>query len=370
MAATSNKDSSFDSRAVVRRILWVLPISVAVSVVIVLITTDARDLLRLEEFTLGFLLLAASLRLVPWITKTLRLMNWMHFLNHPFTFRQGIRITVMSELGAAVSPTLIGGEPVKAGMLYGRGVSFGESTSLTTIAAVEDLSFYLVGMPIALIFASAFQVGQLGHVVAEDMFSQWWVYAILGAIVVVLLGAGIVIRRSHAMPKFRQRVKRFWSEFKRLYEELIKRGKGRFALNVLLAAAHWIARYSVVAALATSLGYEVNIVGVIILQWLVFAVMSFIPTPGATGGAEGIFLLLFSTVLPQSAIGTILIGWRFLDYYFVVMLALVVLTGEQLLRRIFPGWNTAADEEPREELPGREASGSAEEGEAKQDLTI
>jgi hypothetical protein len=375
MAETSTKDSSFDSRAVVRRILWVLPISVAVSVVIVLITTDARDLLRLEEFTLGFLLLAASLRLVPWITKTLRLMNWMHFLNHPFSFRQGIRITVMSELGAAVSPTLIGGEPVKAGMLYGKGVSFGESTSLTTIAAVEDLSFYLVGMPIAFIFASALQVGRLGKIVTEDMFSQWWVYAILGAIVVVLVGAGVVIRRSHAMPKFRQRVRQFWSEFKRLYEEMIKRGKGRFALNVFLAAVHWIARYSVAAALATSLGYEVNLVGVIILQWLVFAVMAFIPTPGATGGAEGIFLLLFSTMLPRSAIGTIVIGWRFLDYYFVVILALLVLTGEQVLRRIFAASNSSSDELPPEDVPADDVPpgtnpGTGENGGAKQDLTI
>lgn len=336
MAATSENQSSFDTRAVVRRILWVLPISVAVSVIIALVTTDARELLRLEEFTLGFLLLAAALRLTPWITKTLRLMNWMHFLKHPFSFRQGLRITIMSELGAAVSPTIIGGEPVKAGMLYGKGVSFGESTSLTTIAAVEDLTFYLVGMPIAFVFASAFNVNRLGRIVTTDVFSHWWVYAILGAIAVALIVVVVLIRRTTAMPKFRRRLRDFWTEFKRLYEEMIKRGKNRFALNVFLSAIHWVARYSVVSALAMSLGYEVDVVKVVILQWLVFAVMAFIPTPGATGGAEGIFLLLFSTTLPREAIGTILIGWRFLDYYLMAVLALIVLTAERLLHRVVP----------------------------------
>lgn len=334
MAETSEHQSSFDSRSVVRRILWVLPVSVAVSVTIAAVTTDASELLRLEQFSIGFLALAAALRLVPWVTKTLRLMNWMSFLGHPFSFRQGMRITIMSELGAAVSPTLIGGEPVKAGMLYGHGVSFGESTSLTTMAAAEDLSFYLVGMPVAFVFASAFHIARLERVVQDDMFSQWWVYAILAAIVVVLLVVGILLRRSAAMPKFRERIRGFWREFKRLYEEMIKRGKVRFAVNVFLAALHWLARYSVVSALALSLGQDINVLNVIILQWLVFAVMSFIPTPGATGGAEGIFLILFSSILSRETIGTILIGWRFLDYYFMVILALIVLTAGTLIRRL------------------------------------
>ena len=337
MGATSSSESSFDSRAVVRRILWVLPISVAISVVIALVSTDARELLRLEAFTPGFLLLAAGLRLVPWVTKSFRLLNWMRFLGHPFSFPEALRISIMSQLGAAVSPTLVGGEPVKAGMLYKKGVSFGESTSLTSIAAVEDLTFYLVGMPIAFIFTSAFHVGRVEQVVSEDVFKHWWVYAILGAIVLVLLISGIVIRRGTVMPRFRRRLRNFWWEFKRLYEETIKRGKNRFALNVGLSAIHWIARYSVVSALALSLGYEVNFLNVILLQWLVFAVMSFIPTPGATGGAEGIFLLLFSTMLPREAIGTIMIGWRFLDYYFVALLSLAILAGEHLLKRLRGG---------------------------------
>jgi uncharacterized protein (TIRG00374 family) len=345
MGATTNTESSFDSRAVVRRILWVLPISVVVSVVIALVSTDAQDLLRLEAFSLRFLLLAAGLRLVPWITKTLRLLNWMRFLGHPFSFLQGLRITIMSELGAAVSPTLVGGEPVKAGMLYGKGVSFGESTSLTSIAAVEDLTFYLVGMPLAFVFTSAFQIGRVERVVTEDVFDHWWVYAVLGAVVLALILVGILIRRTTAMPRFRERLRNFWREFKRLYEETIKRGKNRFALNVGLSAVHWIARYSVVSALAMSLGYEVNFLNVILLQWLVFAVMAFIPTPGATGGAEGIFLLLFSTMLPREAIGTILIGWRFLDYYFVAILALMVLTVQHLLQRIVKG--SPGDDEKR-----------------------
>ncbi|MFP4113807.1 MAG: lysylphosphatidylglycerol synthase transmembrane domain-containing protein [Spirochaetota bacterium] len=345
MAEAPKPTSGFNARSVVRKILWILPVSVAVSVIIAILLTDTSELLTLRRFAAGYFILAAGLRLVPWITKTLRLMNWMDFLGHPFSFRKGLQITVMSELGAAVSPTLVGGEPVKATMLYGHGVSLGEATSLTSIAAVEDLTFYLVGMPVAFVLASAFRIARVGELVTDQFVEGWWVYAVAGTVVLAIVAAALVIRRTKALPRFRVRVRRFWHEFKRLYREMIRRGKNRFLVNLLLAAIHWIARYSVVSALALSLGYEVNVFAVVVVQWLVFAAMAFIPTPGATGGAEGIFLLVFATILPGETIGTILIGWRFLDYYLVAILALIVLGIQSLIARLRSGSATRVGSE-------------------------
>jgi len=61
MAVASDQESSFNARAVVRRILWILPVSVVISVAIALVTTDPSDFLRLERFAGGYLLLAAGL---------------------------------------------------------------------------------------------------------------------------------------------------------------------------------------------------------------------------------------------------------------------------------------------------------------------
>mgnify|MGYP006300508773 FL=1 len=62
--------------------------------------------------------------------------------------------------------------------------------------------------------------------------------------------------------------------------------------------------------------------------------MSLVPTPGATGGAEGLFLILFGGVLSQQTIGTLMIGWRFLDFYFLTVLALLILGADTLLHQI------------------------------------
>ena len=40
-----------------------------------------------------------------------------------------------------------------------------------------------------------------------------------------------------------------------------------------------------------------------LLQWVIFTVMVFVPTPGASGGAEAAFLLVYSALLPVRIIG-------------------------------------------------------------------
>jgi len=316
-------------------LLWLLPVSVAVNIGFALVFTDSSELLRIQSFTPGFFILAAVLRLIPWFTKSLRLHNWMKFLKHPFSFWDGVRISMMSELGAAVSPTAIGGEPVKTGMLYQRGVSFGESASLTSIAAAEDLTFYILGLPVAIWLSAAWEIGRIQAFLQRSMGSLGGILLVTGIALAAVIILWIAIREAGFLAGLRKRIRDFWNEFRNLYFSMVRRGKIRFAVNVLLSAVHWGARYSVVTALVLSLGYEVDAVRFFVLQWVVFTVMSVIPTPGATGGAEGVFLLVFGAVLPEDALGTILIGWRFLDFYFLSILALLALGIDTLFQKFF-----------------------------------
>jgi uncharacterized membrane protein YbhN (UPF0104 family) len=52
------------------------------------------------------------------------------------------------------------------------------------------------------------------------------------------------------------------------------------------------------------------------LQMFVFLVMAFFPTPGAAIGAEATFLLFFSSIVPSQTAAVIIIGWRFLTFYY------------------------------------------------------
>ena len=101
-----NSDYS-DKLNLIRRLLLFFPLFAIVNIVIVYLFTDISELLKIREFYPGYLLIAIALRLVPWFFKALRLQNWMRFLQQDFSYREGLRISVWSELGAAVTPTAI-----------------------------------------------------------------------------------------------------------------------------------------------------------------------------------------------------------------------------------------------------------------------
>ncbi len=288
----------------------------------------------MQSFSWGFFLLAAGLRFVPWVTKTIRLMNWMALRQHAFTFWEGFRISIMSELGAIISPTIIGGEPIKAGMLYQRGISAGEAVSLTSIPMVEDLTFYFIGIPIALVFSQKINLSKINDLVIRVIEKSGHFLPIAGGVLLLLILVILFLRRAGYLANIKYKLVRFWRDFSLLYNTMIKKGKLRFATNVMLSAIHWTSRYSVVAALVLSLGYKVDFVSFFLLQWAVFTLMSLIPTPGATGGAEAAFLILFGALLPEKAIGTVLLGWRFLDFYFLGILGIIILGMQRIIKNM------------------------------------
>jgi hypothetical protein len=58
----------------------------------------------------------------------------------------------------------------------------------------------------------------------------------------------------------------------------------------------------------------------------VFTALNFVPTPGASGGAEAAFVLVYSALLPEAVIGIATSGWRFLTFYLQLGLGSVVFT--------------------------------------------
>ena len=83
----------------------------------------------------------------------------------------------------------------------------------------------------------------------------------------------------------------------------------------------WICRYSIISVLLLSLGIVPRPLLFIAFQVIVFALLAFVPTPGGIGGAEALFSVIYSSFLPSHAIGMVTAGWRFITFYFVLLLA-------------------------------------------------
>jgi glycosyltransferase 2 family protein len=313
--------------------LLLLPLGVLANVGYTLLATDRALLGALGELPRGYLLVALGLTLTPWLTGSLRLMVWSRFLGYRIPFRELLRMTLVVDLGAAVSPTAIGGEAFRWGMLMQHGVKPGEAASLALLPKLEDAVFFFAfALPLALVLT---QPWELAAVAGSARLLSTNALIVLGTGLIFALAGWLAFRSAllgyggerlqrggvRAWGRLRRRLRAGWGEARGVAWIILQRGKLRFALTLVLTAAHWISRYSVIMALAMFLRVPFDPVLFWLLQWIVFTIMTFVPTPGAAGGAEVAFTALYATLLPAGVIGIVTAAWRLFTFYVPVALA-------------------------------------------------
>lgn len=325
-------DGAFDVRAVFRVALVIIPLGVLGNLAFTLVGTDRDLLTSLAGFPKTWLLVALGLALVPWLTNTLRLLIWTRFLGYRLGGVEALRMTLAVDLGASVSPTAVGGGFLKWGMLVDRGVNPGTAASLTALPTIEDGIFFAVALPVALVATAAWEVGAWGAVAGTASSRAALLVGAAAVIFLVVLGLGRLVLRGvlgmrprrwtlRGLAWIRRRIRAAWHDARDVFALIVVRGKARLALSLLLTAVQWGARYSVITALIAFLGAPVKPVLFWALQWVVFTLMTLMPTPGAAGGAEVTFAVVYGGLLPVSILAVATAGWRLLTFYLQVALA-------------------------------------------------
>lgn len=312
------------------KLLFLIPLGIIGNIIFSFAVTDRAMVHSVVHVAPGYFVLAAVLSIVPWFTGSLRLFIWGRFLGGKIRYRDVFRIVIGAELGAAVSPPLIAGSAVKISMLMRRGFTGGTALSLSVLESLEDTIFFIVMAPIALTLSSSWDLPivkdgmkGLGHP------SLWVLLASIAAVLCIV--AALVWRRSgrwiQKVPVLRtlaETIKSSYGNFTATFHTIVRGGKSIFALTMALTSFQWLCRYSVISLLLAGMGIPVRPLLFMALQVIVFALITFIPTPGGAGGAEAMFSLMYRAFLPAGAIGVVTTAWRFLTFYFLVLVAAVL----------------------------------------------
>lgn len=318
-------------------ILIILPLALAGNIVYTLLSSRLDMLAELLEFKIGYLFLAAFLCVVPWGAQSLRIIIWSRVFKKPISPPQALQAVLSSEIAAAATPTMLGGGYAKAGYLASYGFSAGEATIITLLGTIEDAVFFIVALPVSILWSRAWDnpyVRQAG----ANLVSHWPTVLIVAAIISL---AFIAIKRfgkggisndnpgSSANKKlYRHKIlsslRRYKTDLVFAMRFAITRGKLTFLFTVLAAGIGWCSRYGAISALVLGLGLNADPVLFFLLQWVVFSIMTMIPTPGAIGGAEVSFALVYSGLIPSFAIPIVTSGWRFITFYLPVGLGSLI----------------------------------------------
>ncbi len=312
--------------------LLVVIIGLVGTIIFTLLTTDRSVFESLHHFEPTYLIFATCLALAPWFTNTVRVMIWTRFLGHRFSFFNILKITISAELGSALSPTAIGGGYIKAGMLMGRGLSVGKATSLLTLGSFENGLFFTIALPISIYLSKCRNLPVIQHIIERFKHNMVTVSLILLAVIVLTMTIRLLVRKrgsGHSDSiwlRLGNKIKDAAHDFLIVYKLIARNGKSRFAFTMTLTAIQWISRYSILTLMLYSFGIQADPILIFLLQWITFTLMTFIPTPGAAAGAEASFYLVYASLIPKGYVGLMTAGWRFLTFYYTILLGIVVLT--------------------------------------------
>ena len=312
---------------IVKPLLIIVIVGVIGNLVFCLWTTDRQKLTELLNFDGRYLLLAMLLTLVPLLGHTVRTIMWTRFLGYRIGRAKLFKIVLANELAASITPTAVGGGPLKIAMLAQAGLRTGAAACVTTLPTLEDLLFFIVAVPVAMSISSSWN-HPVFNLIAEGIDLHW----VLPCLIIGLIGgaglallcrkAGFRIRRWEVL---QEQLKATGVDFLNVCRTIGGTGKSRLLLSVIIAGIQWICRNAVAAMLVASLGVEVEFIQFLVLQWLIFILTLFIPTPGATGGSEALFYLIFKPLLPNEILAVTVGGWRFLTFYWVMIIYAILL---------------------------------------------
>jgi uncharacterized membrane protein YbhN (UPF0104 family) len=312
-------------RALLRLALIAIAIGVAAHTVFLLLTADRDALRSLAGLDIRYLALALGLTLVPWATNTARTLVWTRFVGLRLTPTEALRIVLVTDLGSAVTPTAAGGNYFKLAMLVERGLAPGTAASLAVLGTLEDGLFFAVAVPAALTISGSWGLPPVRQAL-QGLLTYW---PALIALVVGIPGLAVWLARRRrgahpAGPGWRARGRKLVADFLAVYRLIATGGKRRLVLTLSLTAIQWTARYTVIAGLFAAMGIPANPITLFVLQWMVFTLGTFVPTPGGAGAVEAAFLLAYDPLVPEGMLTAVAAGWRFLTFYVVLLGAAVL----------------------------------------------
>ncbi|MCU0348556.1 MAG: flippase-like domain-containing protein [Saprospiraceae bacterium] len=306
------------------RLLPIISIGVLGNLVFAWFTTDYKAA-GVPGFSICWLLVAMFLALLPWAWHTLRLAIWGKFFGVAIPWKNLFRIAVATDVGSVLMPAAVGGAPLKMSMLVQQGYRPGQAATLTLWGSIEDLMFYTMAIPVSLVLTKNWD-NPLWVPVGQFFKKNKWLVAValLGLVALFFLLKKLMMR-SGSMMAWRKRLRNLLSECRAAFGLILSKGRMPFIWSLLANSFQWLTRFCILLAVVRMMGLEADMAKLLLLQWMVFVAMLVTPVPGATGGAEAAFLLVFSASLPVGMAGMAMLGWRVMAYYFILVVGAGIL---------------------------------------------
>ncbi|MBR0094831.1 MAG: flippase-like domain-containing protein [Synergistaceae bacterium] len=285
------------------------------------------------------LLLALLVVFAAWVFDAGRFCALAFAAHEKVSFPFGVVLTWLNYFGSAVTPMQSGGGPFQVYALYKRNIPVGKGIAITLMRTMLTILILTLAVPIALMLdpdileGSPFLKGLVSYVFVV-ILATWAFVAFTIArpeLIKKLCRVIIMWLRRFNFMRSRRRVIKIFQWLDREIDNYIlnfrlafNTGKLWVVLAVVLSILHLLALFSVLPVLMSAVGLPFRYAQTIAVQAVFMFILYFVPTPGASGVAEGGGALLYSILMPSNMAGVMSLICRFFTDYISIFMGVIV----------------------------------------------
>lgn len=253
-------------------------------------------------------------------------------------FRNSLRIMMIGQLFNNITPFCSGGQPMQAYYMYKDGKRVSDAFSIFSMK-------FVISQTALVIFTLVVTIFEWNYF--KSLMDNFFLLAIVGflvniiAIIFILivginqkLAISIVkpilkfLGKLHILKNVDEKILNLTTSFENFNYQFNEMRKEKAVIIKMFIAAtiqslfYYAITYMVYRAFGNS---GVSLFTIIPAQAFLLMLMTFIPTPGSGGGAEGGFLLIFNSIFREGTINISILFWRMYTFYLPIIIGALFL---------------------------------------------
>ncbi|WP_340818698.1 flippase-like domain-containing protein [Methanolobus sp. WCC4] len=306
-----------------------LLISLVSGLVVFIFTFDSDTFAALAELRPEYLLAAAVIHALTYVIWGMRTRSLCRALGHNVGYMRSVEIVTSGTLAASITPSSLGGEPLRIHLLHGEKMPLGKATAVVLGERVLDGILILALAPISIYI--------IRGVLKDSMFDAMFFFAEVGLVFILILILYALWRpeptkkvvyflvhrlapllgkkTDDALEKVLCRVDSELEHFHDSISVLTNEGRKGLAFGIFHTLGFWFVDFSMLYVILIGLNQHPDPVVVFASQVIIMILIVIPATPGASGIAEFAGTTVFSLFVSSSVLGIAVIAWRAFTFY-------------------------------------------------------
>lgn len=305
-------------------------ISILSIAVVLIFTLDKTTIAVVREIRPGYILAAFGIHILSFIVWGLRIRVMTSALGYEISLQRAYEIVVSGTFVAALTPSSIGGEPLRIHLLRQNKMPIGKATAVILGERILDAVLMLLTVPFSLyLFHGILSDSRLKLVVAlggllsvvslalilyalmQPRYVKYAINNLVGWMIKRFTGRKI----GDKLQRLSESIDGEIDEFHESVYLFVTEGRAGLIYGMIFTAIYWIVDFSSLPIVLMGLNQPPSVLISFAAQVLLLIIIVTPLTPGSSGVAEIAAASLFSVFMPASILGIAVTAWRAFTFY-------------------------------------------------------